>query len=266
VINSGILKPGRFTPSGGVRAFSTDSDDSRGQIIITGDYTQTADGALNIEIAGNDSLTGFDQLVVSKTATLGGTLNVVFTNGFYPLPNSSFEFLSSSNRNGAFASFNYPSNDLGLALTSTASHLTLQVINTRPVIPPIADQTITNFSTLRLAVNATDDDLPAQTLTYALTNSPAAATVDGSGVITWRPFAFRTPLTASITVLVTDDGIPNLTSSRVFQVVVVDAGVAPVISLQPGTRGTHSITLIFAGILVRPCDQYRRFGWHLVSS
>src|SRR5204863_10069068 len=85
------------------------------------------------------------------------------------------------------------------------------------------------------------------------TNSPAAATVDGSGVITWRPFAFRTPLAASITVLVTDDGVPNLTSSRVFQVVVVDAGVAPAISLQPGTPGTHSITLIFAGM---PSSRY----------
>lgn len=178
--------------------------------------------------------------------TLGGTLNVTFTNGFSPAPNSTFSFLISSNRSGAFATFNYPSNEVGLALSSTVGKIALQVINTRPVISPIANQVATNFSALRLAVEASDPDIPAQALTYALINSPAGAAIDGNGVISWKPIASRTPLSASITVSVTDNGTPSLTTAQTFEVAVLSAGPSPLISRGPGPQENYLLTLTFS--------------------
>jgi autotransporter-associated beta strand protein len=237
VVNGGVVSPGA----------------SPGRIIISGNYTQTDEGSLNIEIAGAEPVTGFDQLVVSNSVTLGGTLNVTLTNGFYPTANSRFPFLVSTNYSGRFAAVNYPSNDVAMALAFTPSNVALQVINTRPVIPPIPRQIVTNFSTFRLAVNATDDDVPAQTLSYALSDPPPDATVDANGLITWRVAQIRTPLGVSFTVLVTDSGSPSLTSSQTFEVVVLDGGPSPVLSLQPGTPGSDAITLMGAGV---PGAQY----------
>src|SRR5207302_7458776 len=121
------------------------------RLMISSDYTQATNGALNIEIAGTNPGTDFDQLIVSNAVTLNGTLNVSFLNGFQPLPNSSFTFLSAANVQGTFASFNYPSNEVALGLKYSSSNVTVQVINTRPGIAPIADQMISNHVAFRLA-------------------------------------------------------------------------------------------------------------------
>jgi autotransporter-associated beta strand protein len=231
VVNHGLVSPGA----------------SPGQIVMASDYTQAADGMLNIELAGTEPGIGFDRLIVSNAATLGGTLNVTLTNGFYPTPNSSFTFLKSANCNGTFAAFNYPTDDIGLALNYTSSNVTLQVINTRPIIAPIPDQTITNHSPFRLAIQATDNDLPAQTLAYTLSPTPFGASIDTNGVIDWTPNLLGAPITISLTVLVTDNGTPNLMSSRTFRITVIDRGASTVTSLQPGVPGVHSNTLIFVG-------------------
>lgn len=251
VINGGTVRPGGLRP-GTLRRLSS-PEGPRGEIIVTGDYTQTADGVLNIEIGRAGPATGPDLLIVSNKAILGGTLNIMLTDGLYPAANSSFSFLIASNQSGTFATINYPSNEIAMALTPSSSNLAFRVINTKPVIPPIPTQSVTNGSTLRLAVNATDEDLPAQTLSYALETPPRGATIDPSGVIIWTPFEAATPLTRTITVLVTDNGSPSLTSSRTFQLVVADAGPGPLISLQRGTPGTHSMMVVLAG---RPNTPY----------
>jgi hypothetical protein len=224
---------------------------SPGQITIAGDYTQLPNGKLIIEIAGTNAGSTFDRLIVNHNAALDGTLNVSLLNGFYPAANSSFTFLISSNRTGTFAQFNYPSNDVGLALKYAATNATVQVINTRPMIAPIANQTATNGSLFRLAVQASDNDLPPQILTYALTNSPLDARVDPNGVITWTPAFATVPTAASMTVLVTDNGTPNLTASRTFLINVsspLGPGAGPLLSFQAGPFGTHSNTLTLLGV------------------
>src|SRR5262249_53350246 len=55
---------------------------SPGCMTITGNYTQGAGGTLSIEIAGTTACTQYDQLTVTGTATLGGTLNVSLLSGF----------------------------------------------------------------------------------------------------------------------------------------------------------------------------------------
>ncbi|HVS35748.1 MAG TPA: PKD domain-containing protein, partial [Gemmataceae bacterium] len=91
---------------------------------INGNYTQTSNGVLNIEIGGTNPATpDFDQLLVSGTATLNGTLNVSLINGFTPTVGESFEILTFGLRSGDFAVENglypyltpqYHSNDLTL--------------------------------------------------------------------------------------------------------------------------------------------------------
>jgi hypothetical protein len=232
VLNHGLVSPGA----------------SPGQLIIAGDYTQGADGTLNIEIAGTHGGVDFDRLIVSNTATLDGTLNVTLTNGFYPAANSRFTFLTSAARSGNFATFNYPSNDVVLALNYGPSDVALKVINTRPSIAPMADPIATNHAPFELAVHASDSDVPAQTLAYGLLLSPPGAKIDTRGIISWTPNLDRVPATTSITVLVADNGTPALLASRTFQITVGELGMSSARSLQIGIPGVHSNTLTFAGI------------------
>src|SRR5690242_18614490 len=71
--------------------------------------------------------------------------------------------------------------------------------------------------------SAVDADLPPQKLTYRLNaDAPAGATIDpGSGLFTWQASQDQGGTTNSITVSVSDDGTPPLTSTRTFQVVVL---------------------------------------------
>ncbi|MBL9136329.1 MAG: autotransporter-associated beta strand repeat-containing protein [Verrucomicrobiales bacterium] len=229
VSNGGIISPGN----------------SPGQLVIAGNYTQTATGTLAVEIGGTGPGAGFDQLVVSNEVVLDGRLEVTFTQGFSPPANSSFQFLTASKRSGRFATLTYPSNEVGLAVSGAGEHLALQVVNTRPRISPLADQVGTNFSLLRVAVDATDDDVPAQALAFSLTDSPTGAEIDDRGVVSWRPVVARTPTTVRFTVTVTDNGTPQLTSSQTFAVLVLEAGPSPLVSRQPGPQGDRLLTLTF---------------------
>ena len=219
VTNHGIVSPGL----------------SPGRLTISTNYVQTASGALNIELAGTSLGTNFDLLAVNGTAHLAGTLNVTLTDGFYPATNASFTILTAGARSNTFATFNYPSNDVGMTLNYTATNVTLRVANVRPVIAAISDQTINELAPFSVPINATDADSPAQILIYALTNSPAGASINSGGVISWTPTEAQGPSTNSFTVRVTDNGTPNLTAVRSFQVVVNEVNVAPVITV-PGDQ------------------------------
>jgi hypothetical protein len=73
-INGGILK-GNGTITGNVQnAANVSPGLSPGTITITGNYTQTAAGTLTIEQNGTTPGSGFDQLVVTGTVTLAGTI------------------------------------------------------------------------------------------------------------------------------------------------------------------------------------------------
>jgi autotransporter-associated beta strand protein len=232
VVNHGLVSPGA----------------SPGQLSIASDYTQAADGSLMIEIGGTNAGVDFDRLMISNSATLDGTLTVTLTNDFYPAANSRFTFLTSSNRIGTFASFNYPSNDITLALDYGPQNVALKVLNTRPSIAPIADHIATNHSPFEFAVNASDSDLPAQSLSYGLLLSPPGAKIDAHGVISWTPDLERVPATTSFTVLVADSGSPTLVATRTFRVTVGEAGASSVRSIQIGDPGAVSNVLTFAGI------------------
>jgi len=90
VVNAGQLAPGA----------------SAGLLRITGDYTQTSSGRLSVELGGSIAGTSFDQLQISGSASLNGTLNVSTINGFRPAFGDSFRVLTFASRTGDFATFN----------------------------------------------------------------------------------------------------------------------------------------------------------------
>lgn len=101
VTNAGTVRPGS----------------SPGRLTVSGDYTQTAAGTLVTEVEGSSPGSSLDQLAVSGTATLGGTLDI--QNDFSPSPGDSFTILTYGARSGEFATIN------GLGIDPDHEHLPL---------------------------------------------------------------------------------------------------------------------------------------------
>ncbi len=106
VSNGGLVSPGA----------------SPGILNITGTYTQTSTGALNIEIGGLTAGSQFDQVAISGLATLNGTLNISLINGFVPNPGDSFQIMTFASRSGGFSATNAPPS---LTVQANATNVTL---------------------------------------------------------------------------------------------------------------------------------------------
>ena len=135
----------------------------------------------------------------------------------------------------------------------------LWMLDTRPVLSPIADQYIDESDTLTLQVIGTDSNL-GDTLTYSLDAAPVGASMDPTtGLFTWT--ASDGPASFPVTVRVTDSGSPALSSTASFVINVENvlptvqpiAGPAAAVRGQPlaysapftdpGTLDTHTATI-----------------------
>lgn len=103
---------------------------SPGTINVTGDYTQESTGVLAMEIGGTTPDTEHDQLLVSGTAALDGTLQVSLIESFIPSLGDSFTLMTYASQTGNFATENLPDLGPGLAweLTYGDNALTLTVV------------------------------------------------------------------------------------------------------------------------------------------
>jgi len=75
---------------------------SPGVLTITGDYDQSAEGTLEIELGGSEVGTEYDQLVVEGNASLNGTLSICLIDDYVPQAGESFEILTASSVSGSF--------------------------------------------------------------------------------------------------------------------------------------------------------------------
>jgi hypothetical protein len=104
------------------------------------------------------------------------------------------------------------------------------VPNTAPALTPITNRVVTLGQTLSFTASATDTDLPPQSLTFSLSNAPAGALIgSSSGAFTWTPPT--APATNTIGVVVMDNGLPNLSASQSFTVIVAPRPVVSGISI-----------------------------------
>jgi uncharacterized repeat protein (TIGR01451 family) len=111
-------------------------------------------------------------------------------------------------------------------------------VNTAPVLAAIPNQSITETLELTFSVQATDGDVPVQTLSYGLgSDAPAGATIDNDGLVSWTPAESDGGNVINFTVLVTDTG--NLSDSQPVQVTVTKVNAAPVIT----AGNTVSVTM-----------------------
>jgi len=78
----------------------------------------------------------------------------------------------------------------------------------------VADQTITEQTALVVDHGATDSDLPANSVAYVLVEAPAGAAIDNEGIIRWTPNEAQGPRTNVFVTIVTDNGVPPLSSTN----------------------------------------------------
>jgi hypothetical protein len=135
------------------------------------------------------------------------------------------------------------SDDGSPALSATNSFsLVVLEVNTAPVLPILPDLAIDDVTALTITNTAMDADLPANGLTYILLAGPTNAVVDANGVITWTPSPAQAGSTNTFVTEVTDDGIPPLSATNTFRVVVSAPKPGPFMASIVISNGTPIVT------------------------
>ena len=214
---------------------------------------QTSKTGQAIEISSvaltSDGLHVYVQNVGQSVVTLGAVYVNDEREDFTPDPNYSTNVLPQGNTANILVEGSYvDSAKLNIKVTTTDGTFmtktgtvsygsqnpspTSSADNTVPTLTPIDDQTVDELSTLTFTAFASDSDVPTQTLTFSLApGAPADATIDpASGVFAWVPGEDQgSAIPYSLSVIVTDDGSPNLSAQQTFIVTVADVNQAPVL-------------------------------------
>jgi hypothetical protein len=82
--------------------------------------------------------------------------------------------------------------------------VTVNELNSAPVLPSQADRTVNGGDTLLITNTASDFDLPANALGYELRRAPAGAVIDTLGIISWTPPSGPVATTNVFETVVTD--------------------------------------------------------------
>lgn len=181
-----VVNGGRFRPGA-----------SPGIVNISGRFTQTSTGRLEIEIGGSSPGSGFDQINVGDLATLAGTLEVQIAAGFcieggYPIltyPSVTGDFATRLGLTGAGGRSLTPSK----GATAYALNTTGPPCNQGPVAAPDGYGTEQGVA-LNVAapgVLGNDTDAQGDTLTALLVSGPANGTLafNANGSFTYTPNA-----------------------------------------------------------------------------
>src|SRR5262249_48745090 len=152
-----------------VNAGQIGSATTPGIITVAGNFTQSSSGTLNEAVGGAAPGTGYGQLKVSGTATLGGTLNVSLLNGFQPGSATNDQILTFSTRNSTMfssatglparfiAQFNDSANPNNLSLIPGQNAFTVNNATDTPVV---------GKTDLRQAIALADATVATCTITF----------------------------------------------------------------------------------------------------
>jgi fibronectin-binding autotransporter adhesin len=177
-INNGTLSPG----------------DPLGIINVTGNLPfSSASSVLEVELGGDEPGTSQDQVIVSGSSGLNGTLSVLVTDGFVPEPGQEFVVLRAGAISGTFSSISHP--DLGedriflpVYTDSTVAVRFTGAEITRPIA--IDDSVSTPFNTaVSINVLANDISPAGDPLSIIAVTQPANGTagISGDSLITYTP-------------------------------------------------------------------------------
>lgn len=142
--------------------------------------------------------------------------------------------------------------DNGIPALTTTTSFTIRVVtaNAAPVLSPIGDRTVQAGEMLRFVAEATDEDGPAESLTFGLSSdAPAGAVLDpATGVFEWRPTVQQNHTAYTFAVTVTDAGLVPKSDSEEITVTVGRPNKAPVVDVPPDQSSMpgESVTLVIA--------------------
>jgi len=119
--------------------------------------------------------------------------------------------------------------------------------NSAPQLAFIPNASIQERDSLTFTAVATDGDNPTNVLTFSLDpGAPAGAAIEpNTGLFTWVPNEQQGPTILPITVRVTDNGLPNLSSSRSFTVSIGEVNEPPVLNTISNRGFSIGATLSF---------------------
>jgi hypothetical protein len=109
--------------------------------------------------------------------------------------------------------------------------------NQPPVLASIGNKSVNELSALTFTANGSDPD--GNTLTYSLdSGAPQGASINANtGAFSWTPTEAQGPQSFTITVRVSDNGVPSLSDAETITVTVAEVNVAPVL----GAIGNKSV-------------------------
>jgi hypothetical protein len=211
---------------------------SRGLISMTGNYSEGPNAHLVMELGGTTAGSGYDELSVGGKATLRGSLDVSFINGFVPGPGNVFTALVCNTRSGVFGTLNTPTNNLGAIYTSKT--VLLETGNASPMAQLAVDPFQLACHTFLLSASGTDPDGSVTNLTLLLDTNVLASTAGGS---VQTSFNSDFPGDLTFTVLATDNkGASGGTN------VTVHLGTLPTLVLDAvGFQTNRAFKLCMAG-------------------
>ncbi|HUM49610.1 MAG TPA: Ig-like domain-containing protein [Anaerolineaceae bacterium] len=182
------------------------------------------------------TLTGYDQDGDTLTfAVIAQPMHGILT-GIAPI----LTYTPAANYNGP-DSFTFNAADGQLVSNVATVSITVIPVNDAPILSPIGNKSVNELVLLTFTASATDIDLPAQTLTFSLTDAPTGAAIDPStGVFTWTPTEAQGPGTYTFDVCVSD-GVATVCET--ITVTVNEVNVAPVLGAI-GSKTVNELALL----------------------
>jgi hypothetical protein len=131
--------------------------------------------------------------------------------------------------------------------------VTVREVNRPPSLVGPGPQTIDEMTLLIVTNYATDPDLPVNTLVFALVSAPPGVLLNATnGVLTWMPTEAQGPSTNTLTLEVTDNGVPPLVVTNSFIVVVREVNRAPVLAPIPDQTAYPNVLLTLTNAVTDP--------------
>lgn len=150
--------------------------------------------------------------------------------------------------------------DGSLAASETIT-VTVNEVNTAPVLAAIGNKTIAEGALLGFTASASDADLPANGLTFSLaagvgpgaTPVPAGASINpATGAFTWTPTPAQGPGSYTFKVMVTDNGLPALSDEEQITITVVENVTVDRLVINDGDPQRSMVTsqtILFSGLV-----------------
>ena len=133
--------------------------------------------------------------------------------------------------------------------------VTVAEVNEPPVLAMVGSRAIDELQTLEFTASATDEDAPANELTYSSENAPTGAQIDPeSGAFSWTPTEAQGPGVYTFDVRVSDSAETPATDSETITVTVGEANQSPVLAAI-GDRSIDENTALLVQVSATDTDE-----------